>query len=325
MMNDKISIIIPVYKVEAYLKECLDSVVGQTYKNLEIILIDDGSPDNSGNMCDEYAQNDLRIKVIHKQNGGLSSARNAGLEIATGEYVCFIDSDDVIDERYIEILHSMCIENNVDVAVCDIKRFTDVIEKESETNEVKLINSRELQSKMYVHGEATQVVIVCNKLYKKYIYENLRFPIGKIHEDEFTTYKALYSSKTDIAVSNLKLYYYRCNPNGIMGNKYTIKRLDYLEALEQRMQFYNERNEKMLYEKTLAKYSLRLRSSYVKVYLYINENKQQVLDKILGKANKIIREVLKSGEIGVSDKVDMLIFKIFPKMYAKKNKEKYIE
>lgn len=325
MVDDKISVIIPIYKVEAYLKECLDSVINQTYKNLEIILVDDGSPDNSGKMCDEYAQKDSRIKVIHKENGGLSSARNAGLDIATGEYVCFIDSDDVIDERYIEILHSMCAQNNVDVAVCDIKRFTDVIEKEDATNEIKLIDSKELQSKMYVHGEATQVVIVCNKLYKRYIYENLRFPVGKIHEDEFTTYKALYSSKTAIAISNLKLYYYRCNPNGIMGNKYTIKRLDYLEALEQRMKFYSGRNEKMLYEKTLAKYSLRLRSSYVKVYLYIEENKQQVLDGIWEKANKIISEVLKCKEIKLNDKMDMLTFKMFPKMYAEKNKEKYAE
>ena len=122
-MDSLVSVIVPVYKVEKYLSKCLDSIVNQTYKNLEIILVDDGSPDNSGKICDEYAQKDSRIKVIHKENGGLSSARNAGLDIATGEYIAFADSDDSVHLDFVEKLYRAIKEENADIACCSVEDF----------------------------------------------------------------------------------------------------------------------------------------------------------------------------------------------------------
>ena len=120
-MEQLVSIIVPIYNVEKYIKECIDSIINQTYKNLEIILVDDGSPDCCPKICDEYSKKDKRIKVIHKENGGLSSARNAGLDVAKGEYVSFIDSDDVVDEKFIETLYNLCIENNCDISECNFQ------------------------------------------------------------------------------------------------------------------------------------------------------------------------------------------------------------
>ena len=116
--KDVVSVIIPIYKAEPYLKKCLDSIAAQTYKNLEIILIDDGSPDNCGRICDEYAANDPRVKVIHKQNGGMSDARNTGLDNATGEYLTFIDSDDYVSENFVDTLLNALRDNDADMSVC---------------------------------------------------------------------------------------------------------------------------------------------------------------------------------------------------------------
>lgn len=228
-----ISIIIPVYKVEQYLNECIESVLNQSYKNLEIILIDDGSPDNCGKICDEYAKIDKRIKVVHKENGGLSSARNTGLDIANGEYISFIDSDDYVSKKFIKVLYDLCERNNADIAMCDYIRFTDKVEDIKTNIEIKRFTSLEMQENIYSR-EGVKNVVVWNKLYKKYIYDELRFPAGKINEDEFTTYKAFNIAPNDIVVTNEPLYYYRYNENGIMGRTFNEKRLDALEAYREK-------------------------------------------------------------------------------------------
>ncbi len=322
--GDLISIIIPVYKVEAYLKECLDSVINQTYKDLEIILVDDGSPDNSGKMCDEYAQKDSRIKVIHKENGGLSSARNAGLDIATGEYVCFIDSDDVIDERYIEILHNMCVENNVDIAECGFERFIDApIFEKNNKNSVQLFSPNEMQYRLY-SDDAVRTTVVWNKMYKKYVYENKRFPNGKIHEDEYTTYKVFYDSKSNIAVTNLILYHYRVNSESITGRKYNVKRLDALDAFEERKDFYLKNGEHALYIKALLDYSKKLRTAYLMTSLFIESNKKEILKKVVIKSNKLSKKILCNKDISVFEKFKFILFKLAPDIYILRGKKEYM-
>lgn len=325
MREDLVSIIVPVYKVEKYLKECLESVINQTYRNLEIILVDDGSPDNCGKICDEYAKKDERVRVIHKENGGLSSARNAGLDISNGEYISFVDSDDVIDKRFIEILHNVCIENNCDIAECDFKRFKDEIERENIVNsEIKVISAFEMQNKLFVDGESTQTVIICNKLYKRYLFKNIKFPTGKIHEDESTTYKILYSCDTGVVVTNLKLYYYRENVSSITGKKFNIKRLDILDAYEERKNFYKEKGEDELYKKSLINYVETLRNCYLMVSLNIEEDKKDILKIILSKNKQILNEILKCAEISTIQKLKVLTFEKFPQIYVLKNKSKYV-
>lgn len=310
MENELISVIVPVYNVEPYLKECLDSIINQTYKNLEIILIDDGSLDNCGKICDEYAKKDNRIKVIHKENGGLSSARNAGLDIAEGEYISFIDSDDYVAENFIETLYKLCVENDCDISECDFLKFENDVVIQEKITEIQCYTSNEVQHKIYSE-EYVKTIVVWNKLYKKYLYENMRFPLGKINEDEFITYKVLYNCKSNIAVTNEQLYYYRYNAQSIMGRKFNERRLDVLEAFEERKQFYKDRNEVELYNKTVAQYQQILISFYGLAKENI-ENDNEILKSIKNKARKNYNEYRTNKSINTVDKVKALLFDISP-------------
>lgn len=235
-MQELISVIIPVYEVEQYLRRCVDSVINQTYKNLEIILVDDGSPDNCGKICDEYAVKDSRIKVIHKENGGLSSARNAGIDVAQGAYLSFVDSDDYINEQFIERLYDLLKEYDADIAQCDyVKTAGEIPENISHENIDIFDNLGALDAMYCING--VQMVIVCNKLFKKSLFENMRFPLGKIHEDEATTPLLLYRSER-IVKTNRQMYYYYVNDESITNRKFSEKRLDIFHVFNSRIEFY---------------------------------------------------------------------------------------
>ena len=261
MNKDLISIVVPIYKVEKYLKKSIDSIINQTYKNLEIILVDDGSPDNCGKICDEYKEKDSRIKVIHKKNGGLSDARNAGIDIAIGEYIAFVDPDDYIAENYVQELYNLCIENNTLLSECNFEKFNSEDKIEIEQNKTKNIyTGREMAERLY-SKDLIRTIVVWNKLYKMEIFKNLRFPKGKINEDEFVNYKIFYNLDK-VAITNEKLYYYRYAPDSIMNRKFNEKRLDLIDALEERIKFYKERKEKELYKLTLKCYIEHLDEYY---------------------------------------------------------------
>lgn len=309
-----ISIIVPVYKVEPYIHRCVDSILKQTYKNLEIILVDDGSPDDCGKICDEFAKKDLRVKVVHKENGGLSSARNAGLDIAQGEYISFIDSDDYIVENFIENLYKLCMDNNVEIAECDFEKFEDDIEKKNNIEEVvNIYSSDEMQKRLYDEAYV-RTIVVWNKLYKKNIYSDLRFPLGRIHEDEYTTYKAFYKCNTNIAVTNLKLYYYRTHSGSIMGQKFNPKRLDALEGLRERKEFYKNLKEQDLYLKTLINYDGMLKKFYYITKENINESEIYLRD-ILYKAKENYNEIKNMKEISRFYKIKSKLFISSPSLY----------
>ncbi len=313
MNNDLISIIVPIYNVEKYLKKCVESICNQTYQNLEIILVDDGSPDKCGEICDGYAKADKRIKVIHKKNGGLSSARNAGLDIAKGEYISFIDSDDYIASDFIEKLYLLCIKNDADIAECGFTKFQDKIKIEKLDEDIKIYTSKEMQTRMYSNNYVGTTV-VWNKLYKKYIYNDLRFPIGKINEDEFCTYKALYNCNKNIVVTNKALYYYRYNPSSIMGKKFDLKRLDALEAFDERKRFYEERNEAELYMETLKKYGELLRYYYGVIKENIDES-EDILRKLYNNVKDNYKELKKCKNVSIGCKIKNLVFIIHPNIY----------
>lgn len=240
-MKSLVSIIIPIYKVELYLKRCLDSVLNQTYTNLEIILVDDGSPDGCPQICDEYAAKDKRIAVIHKENGGLSDARNAGLDICKGKYISFIDSDDWVDEKYIEILLNLAIKENADIAIGENIQTNGICNKPNNISKIQTYSSKEALYHLFSHNHIA-FTISCGKLYRKKLFSNLQFPIGKFHEDEFTTYILFYRSKK-IVYTNSILYYYFRHSNSITGSRHPW---DILEALEQRYLFFKDKNERDL-------------------------------------------------------------------------------
>ncbi len=219
-MNDSLlSVIVPVYNVENYLKRCVDSIIGQTYKNLEILLIDDGSTDSSGILCDEIAKSDQRIRVIHKQNGGLSDARNAGIDAAKGEYISFIDSDDFIDTDMLELLYRNIVNDEADIAVCGIYDYYDKQQpKVFENIEHKVLSCKEA---IYMILDSRIISVnAVNKLYKKELFKgDLRFRKGKIAEDAFIAVD-LFKRAHRISYTSEQKYYYWHRPNSITTLKF---------------------------------------------------------------------------------------------------------
>lgn len=312
----KISIIVPIYNVEKYLEKCLESILGQTFKDFELILVDDGSPDNCGSICDRYLKLDSRVKVIHKENGGLSSARNAGLDIAIGEYVGFVDSDDWIDTNMYEILYSMAKETDADIIQCKFKELYNEnnINIKINTSKFKLIDKFEALNNLIDYGEMhVQMVVAWNKLYKKNLFDEIRFPNGKIHEDEFTTYKLLYKSKKVALIGN-ELYYYRQTPNSIMNAKFNKNRLDYLEALEESLIFFKKVNNEQLYNMTTIRYVDNLKKYYFKCEELLKDNKE-TLRKIKNSYNKAFKEYIYMNSFGIKSNLMELFFLINPKFY----------
>lgn len=236
-MKDLITVVVPVYNVENYLEKCVNSIINQTYKNLEIILVDDGATDSSSKICDNLAEIDDRIKVIHKENGGLSSARNAGIDVAQGKYIGFIDSDDYIDDRMFEILYNSIIDNNADLSVCN---YSWVNEEGRAFNTTKLLDDSysavDVLSK-YLLEDFASWVIACNKLYKTDLFSNIRYPIGKVNEDSFTIHRVLDKCDRISSVSD-SLYFYFQRQGSITKTTFKLSKLDVVDSHFERASYY---------------------------------------------------------------------------------------
>lgn len=251
-MKELISVIVPIYNVEKYLRKCVDSLINQTYKNLEIILVDDGSPDNCPKICDEYAKQDSRIKVMHKENGGLSDARNAGMNIATGEYISFIDSDDWIKSEMIEDMYNRMIEDNSDLVSSGVLWVDeDGVEIRNATvSENCVLNTEQAMKELINDGKLKQHV--WNKLYKADLIKNIPFDKGKYHEDVFWSYKVIGEAER-ISIEKNSYYFYVQRSKSIMGEKYSAKRLDALDAMKLRCEYTKDKFPK-LYNNALSVY-----------------------------------------------------------------------
>lgn len=226
---DKISVIVPVYKVERYINRSVDSLLAQTYSNLEVILVDDGSPDSSGEICDAYAQKDSRIHVIHKQNGGLSDARNVGMDYATGEWIAFLDSDDWYDPTMLETLHSLCKSHEADIGECSYRNFylDGVVAETTCSAEVfEFTPAEAIESNL---DWKYCKVVAWNKLYRRSITQGIRFPVGKLHEDEFAT-PLFYLAANKIVYADVALVNYERRNLGSITASFKPKNLDACEA-----------------------------------------------------------------------------------------------
>ena len=289
-MKNLISIIVPVYNVEKYLDKCINSLINQSYKNLEIILIDDGSNDNSREICDEYALEDNRIKVIHKENEGLSATRNLGIDISKGDYIIFIDSDDWVNKDIISKLLNLIKKYNSDIAVCDYSLAYDENEHiEKEKIYEKNFSSIDALKDLYERTGGVIKSISCCKLYKRKLFKDIVFPVGKIHEDEFVTYKLLYKAKR-ISYINEKLYYYRQRANSIMHSKVDEKCLDALQAFEERLNFIkNNIEDEEVYNLTAKAYYVLILNRYYILTKYC-EYKEKYLDYLRKKAKNFYKK-----------------------------------
>lgn len=242
-----IQVIVPIYNVKDYIKPCLDSILRQTYSNLEIILVNDGSTDEVEQILDEYASKDSRIKVINQENLGLQAARNKGLDNCTGEYISFIDSDDAISDDFYTVMHRMINQTNSDISMCGFKFL---YTNENDPDDISSLGDAEqlkfkdrivdngdeyLESAVYNNFG---YVMVMPKLYKRDVWKDLRFPLGKYHEDEWVIAEVLHNHRI-VEISD-KLYYYRQRKGQITGNGLTVKKLDSAEAMLQRVDSYKQ-------------------------------------------------------------------------------------
>ena len=302
----KISIIVPVYKVEQYLDRCVESVLAQTFKDFELILVDDGSPDNCPQMCDEWAKKDERIVVIHQENGGLSAARNTGIDWAfensNSEWLTFIDSDDWVHPEYLERLYNAVIEHNVSVSVCGFELVEDTSDEHCDRYEVIVETTEEFHIKNSNNPIPT---IAWAKLYKKEAFEDIRYPVGKLNEDEFTTYKVLFKY-TKIVTMEDALYYYYQNSGSIMKSKWNYGRLAAIDAFLEQVEFY-KKNGYVALERIAE-------DKYIR-YLEIHIRNLLASDLPLEQTNEFINKYKKQAKVFLKDKKTLYTTKTNPWLY----------
>ena len=309
-----VSMIVPIFDVERYLERSVRSIMAQTHANLEIILVDDESPDACPKMCDEFAREDGRVKVIHKKNGGLSDARNAGLAVAKGEYVAFVDSDDYVSNDFIKNLYSALRESGADVSCCG---FYKVFNNGSLMNTKKSLELLRFTNKEAIKdifsARSICEVMTWNKLYKRDLFEKngITFPSGKIHEDNFTTYKLLFFSSCVVYIDD-PLYYYTQRTDSIMGRNFDIKRLDALDAPEEARVFFKDNSMNM--QKELQSAELLALLGLYSDYL-ISGTLDIDIDKKLDTAVKSVGNFYINNSITLKHKMLFTLLKFSPTVY----------
>lgn len=306
--KDLISIIVPIYNVEDYLSQCVESILQQTYTPLEIILIDDGSIDSSGNICDDLSKKDKRIKVIHQKNKGLSGARNTGIEHSNGEYISFIDSDDFVEPDFIEFLYNNLINNDVEISACGMCDFynNDYVINKHFKNIKKKYNME--QSHIYLNVLGYFDVAACNKLYKKDLFSDLRFPLGKTCEDWRVMYKLIDKINFLYYDSTVK-YYYRQRKNSI--TKSNKIRYDGIEAANDAIEFYKIKG----YNFALPYAYQSLLIAQLGVYNnYLRLGKELDCQKIY-KASLEINKKLTYRKLKINKKIQILIYLYLNSVY----------
>lgn len=234
----KISVIVPVYNAEKYLEKCVESILNQTYYNLEVILVDDGSYDSSASLCNLYAERDDRVKVVHKSQGGVCDARNSGLDIATGDYLIFVDNDDFILPNMYETLLLNMLKYNVKISMCSYSLYYE--ERGEEVEECELL-TRKMDSLEALHvfhtDKRIDMIVPWNKLYRRELFDGIRYPAGRTFDDEFVTYKLLWKAGT-ICYTNQQFYFFRQRIDSITHTLTLKKYTDYMDALIERHEYF---------------------------------------------------------------------------------------
>ena len=315
-MQPELSIIIPVYNVEEYLDKCIESIFNQSFKNFEIILVNDGSTDRSEDICNKYSKVDSRIKLISQKNLGVSVARNVALDIARGEYIGFVDLDDYIHYDMYNIMIETAIKTSSDMVICDyINIFENYEGKDIKINKVSIYNftPHEILNKLFVKGKFD--VVPWNKLYKKSLFCNLRFKVNRVNKDEFLIHEIIYKCKK-ISIIDSKLYYYRHRPGSIMNSKFEIRKFDRLYALSKRVEFFYENNEIEL----MMKAEKWLVDSLIWNYYFAieeNYNIEGELKEIKKEFNKRFLGLMRNNILSIKQKLLIIIFYYSPKVYKK--------
>lgn len=315
-----ISVIVPIYHVENYLERCIKSIINQTYSNLEILLVDDGSKDRCSEICDEYANLDSRITALHKDNGGLSDARNYGIARAKGEYIILIDSDDYIHKDMIQILADELFRESADITICTYKYVYDNKPDEEDAvfnhrEETRVLDRKLAQEMYYTSNLTLDLTVAWNKLYKKSLFDDIKYPVGKIYEDEYTTYKLLYKCEK-ICYIKMPLYYYLQRSDSIIGKMSGVRTAGVVDAYLERLAFYNDKGEDELWIKE-AMHSLHMMCYLNKLSSDKGLNTNGIMDG--DHRNKYLQEVRANKKaykkMSISKKFEICLYKISNKLY----------
>lgn len=310
-MSELISVIVPVYNVEAYLDKCIQSIVRQSYTELEIILVDDGATDTSGAICDDWARKDPRIRVIHKENGGLSDARNAGIEIASGSWFSFIDSDDFISIDTIERMYHAAAANQCDIGVCNIVRIYD--DGETEPFYQPALDLTVLTGDK--RFDTLRQPSVCNKLFRAELFSDVRFPKGKFYEDTFV-YHVLAHRAQNIVLTGHDGYFYLSRRESILGQgQYTDRYFDCVEAVYERVDYFLKQHENAA-------------SCYACLSLYaIVGNAEKNLPRTAENAEKFAqmrhwfitayKYLMPRADVNLKQKLRLVLLRYAPKLHSK--------
>ncbi len=305
-----VSIIVPVYNVEKYIKECVDSLISQTYKDIEIILVDDGSTDSSPLICDDYAKTDSRIKVVHKKNGGLSSARNAGIEVAKGECFLFIDSDDYFLDDAVEQLVAIKDKIGSDIAVLNFTSDKDKLEVGINPKIKEFSNSEVVKM---ILREKTIHTSACAKLFNRDLFDGVRFPEGVIYEDYATVYKLLHRAKK-VAYANTNKYFYRTNFESITKSGFKKSQMDYYKVSDEVLSFVKENYPK--YKKYVINRKTRMSISFYKDISKTGFSDKDIIKFIVSDVRKNIFRYL-FCRYSIFSKLYGVVISISPKLARK--------
>lgn len=310
-----VSVVVPVYNVEKYLNKCINSLTGQTYQNKEIILVDDGSKDHCPQICDIYAKKYSYIRVVHKKNGGLSDARNTGIEMAKGDYLFFLDSDDYLHPQALEIMLDVAIQHRAEIVECGVLSIDEYAQNpfNNKQNKYAVLS--------YTHNKAVMNILdynfkimAWNKLYIKRLFDEIKFPTGKLHEDEFTIPYVIDKCSKYCTV-DAKLYAYVQRNHSIMSSKFSYKRLDIMEAQQQRINYFCVKYPGVYdgiikYHYFVACMELKAIMGEAYTGSYVEESARCLKKELLQNKGK------------TKTKMKVIIYSLFPKIMANRNKKK---
>ena len=319
IMGPLITVIVPVYRVEDYLPRCVDSILGQTYEKLEVILVDDGSDDACPQICDDYARRDARVQVIHQKNKGISEARNAGIDRSTGELLTFVDSDDHLHSRMIEILYEQLCAHDADIAVCEIERVFSLerVEKPLSAVSAAVYSGLEAIASFYPGLQMHRIMTPC-KLFVRKIFDNNRFRPGVICEDNYIIHH-LYFTAQKVVFIDQKLYYYSVRSGSIMHSAYNLKSLDDIGAVEDRLSFLAGKAGPALMTAAYIDYLEKLIMHYYQLRSSLPNNKD-ASDMLRHKFRTAYRESLLRPRLSAAKKLKYGVFKVSAGLYKLLNK-----
>ena len=315
-----ISIIVPIYNVESYLERCIESILNQSFKEFELILVNDGSTDSCKDICNEYKKRDSRIVVVNKKNEGVSSARNLGLDLAKGEYIGFIDPDDFINKDMYKILFDTIQANNSDMVICDYYKVNeDDINKfrnlkcNCENIKIKNLNNLESIDNLFLTGE--KFIFAWNKLYKRDLFSDLRYEQGRRYEDEYLAHRILYKCKK-VSVIEVKMYYYVQRKGSIVNSPFTVRKFDKVYAIKDRVDFLREKNLTYLEDKAEKTFIDYFVWNYFVAYQRLEniESELKILKKMF---NRVFFKSLDNKFISLKEKLTLVLLYLSPKLYNK--------